>query len=103
MYSGTVATLAHFAIFSFFFSSKTTIFFKKKKILRFSTVKIGIPTNFIHLRLKMTLKMCQKVRNLGLRTALKTMQKVMVSNYNSFDFYNKKHDFVHLYQMKDRL
>ena len=47
--------------------------------------------------------MCQKVRNLGLRTALKTMQKVMVSNYNSFDFYNKKHDFVHLYQMKDRL
>ena len=55
--------------FSFFFLEKA-LPLKKKKVIKFSVIKIEIPTNLIHLRLKLTSEMYQKVSSLDLRTVL---------------------------------
>ena len=41
-----------------------------KNTFRLFVIKIGIPSNFMRLHLKMTSEICQKVASLDLRTAL---------------------------------
>ena len=58
------------AIFHFF-SLKMAIFQEKREnVILFSNIKIKIPTNFMHLRLKVTSEIRQKMASLDVKTAL---------------------------------
>ena len=57
----------------FFFSQKIYPFEKKGK--SFSIIKASMPTNFVHLELKLTLKMREKVETLGLRKSLNIVRR----------------------------
>ena len=52
--------------FSFFFLEKA-LPLKKKKVIKFSVIKIEIPTNLMRLRFQMTSEMSQLVASLNLR------------------------------------
>ena len=68
--------------FDAFFLEKISWFYKKmEEVIWFSVRKINTPTNFIRLRSKLTLQMCQKVKSFRWENDSKSAQDMHFYNF----------------------